>query len=206
MRNQLIRPQPPERLIELGNEFEPAPDVAQWLRKTFVEKTGPLYHKEHDHLKFARIGCLWTNADNIKRGRVIAGTAEMPFFRGDGWQKARQAYQLVEWFGFEPTFLITLSAPIVAKANNARWLAIAEHELLHCGQAQDKYGNPWWIKTGPKFSMRGHDFENFYLIAERYGPEAAGISPLVGILKRKPIIPASQIQYACGSQSCNASL
>ncbi len=206
MSKQLIRPQPPESLLdeEAGIGFLPAPDISDWYKSTFIKKDGPLYHKEHDHLNFASIGCLWTNAENVKRGRVIVGTAEMPFFRGDGWQKARQQYQLVKWFGFEPTFLITLSAPIAAKTSDDHWLAVAEHELLHCGQAKDKLGFPKWTKTGPKFSLRGHDFEQFYLIAERYGPDAAGITPLVEILARKPIIKANQIRLACGS--CNSNL
>lgn len=204
MSNQLIRPQPPASLIEPGGEFEPAPDVEKWLRKTFTQKDSPLYNKEHDHLKFASLAVLWTNAENFKRGRVVAGTAEMPFFRGDPWQKARQLYQLEQWFCYEPDFLITLSAPIAQKAPDAHWLAIAEHELLHCGHARDERGNLKWTKKGPKLGLRSHDFEQFYSIAERYGPDAAGIRPLVKILYREPLISSDQIRFACGS--CNASL
>ncbi|HEX8089347.1 MAG TPA: putative metallopeptidase [Blastocatellia bacterium] len=196
------RPLPPPRLCEYGSEFEPAPEIEKWLRKTFIEKKGVLYNKEHDHLGFASVGCLWTNAPNVKRGFEIAGTAEMPFFRGDAWQKARQQYQLEQWFGFEPRFLITLSAPIAARAPDAHWLAVAEHELLHCGQARDGYGNLKWTKAGPKFALRSHDFEQFYLILERYGPEAAGMSKVVEILAREPVISAEQVRFACGS--CNA--
>jgi hypothetical protein len=198
------RPLPPARLIEYGSEFEPAPELEEWLRKTFVEANSTLFNKEHDHLNFASLGILWTNTLNVRRGFEIAGTAEMPFFRGDSWQKARQQYQLEQWFGFEPDFLITFSAPIAATAPDAHWLAVAEHELLHCGQAKDERGNLKWTKTGPKLGLRGHDFEQFYSIIERYGPEAAGVIKLVEVFSRAPIISAEQIKFACGA--CNASL
>lgn len=193
------RPKPPARLCEYGKEFEPAPALEAWIRKTFIESTGPLHNPEHDHLNFALIGLLWTNAANVKRGNEVAATAEMPFFRGDAWQKARQQFQFDRWFGFDPDFVITISAPIAAEADDASFCALVEHELLHCAQAKDAFGTPRWNKTGPVFTLRGHDFEQFYSVVARYGAEAAGVTPLVEAASRTPIIAGETVTLACGN-------
>jgi hypothetical protein len=193
------RPIPPSELSEPGSRFLPAPEVELWLRQTFIKSGGHLHSKEHEHLHFAEIGVLWTNAYNSRRGMEVVGTAEMPFFKGDAWQKARQEFQLREWFGRKVDFVITLSAPWACEAPDNHFCAVAEHEVLHCGQAKDDLGFPKWNKNGPRFAIRGHDFEQFHSIAERYGAEAAGLSRLAEIFKREPTINAEAIQVACGS-------
>ena len=194
------RPLPPQRLKDFGLQFEPAPRLEQWIRETFIDGSGPLLNPEHEHLKLARIGVLWTNAENIKRGMEIVGTAEMPFFRGDAWQKARQEYQIRQWFDCLPDFLITFSAPYAFRAPDDHWCAVSEHELLHCGQANDEFGFPKYTKSGdPKFTLRAHDFEQFNSIVDRYGPEASGLGRLVELFQRAPKIDLPQIRVACGA-------
>jgi hypothetical protein len=57
-------------------------------------------------------------------------------FRAGGWQKARQEQQMREWFGDEPTYLIT--------------------------QATDEYGAPKFSQDDlPKLYLSGHDVEEF---------------------------------------------
>lgn len=74
-------------------------------------------------------------------------------FRAGGWQKARQEQQMREWFGDEPTYLITLAAD---------YCALVEHELYHITQATDEYRAPKFTQDGlPKLYLSGHDVEEF---------------------------------------------
>ena len=103
------RPQPPIELLEiLPERFEPAPEIVSWARATFIDPDGPLYNEEHGHLEAAQIGALWTNKANARQMRTVLGQAEMPSTMGDAWKRGRFEQQLVEWFGFEPHFVITI--------------------------------------------------------------------------------------------------
>ncbi len=57
-----MRPLPPEDMIEdTGIRFEPAHDLLDWARSTFIDEGASLLNKDHAHLRFASIGALWTN-------------------------------------------------------------------------------------------------------------------------------------------------
>jgi len=97
-----------------------------------------------------------------KQGRVVLGQAEQLMFRAGGWQKARQEQQMREWFGDEPTYLITLAADNCAQCSDAQFCARVEHELYHITQATDEYGAPKFTQDGlPKLYLSGHDVEEF---------------------------------------------
>lgn len=182
----LERPYPPARLTDHGrvDTFEPSADVASWARATFMLEGSPLFNPDHAilHTGQARIGWLWTNVEATRQSRRILGKAETPHYQGGGWTKARQAFQMREWFrgwwGFEtePEFIITLDALWCASAPDAAWCALVEHELYHCGQALDEFGGPKFSKeTGrPVWKIRGHDIEEFTAVVRRYGPDAVG--------------------------------
>lgn len=199
------RPIPPAELCEPGDSFAPAFDVAEWLRAAIISETGPLHNPEHSHLEDAVIGVLWTNVPNVKGGVEVVGTAEMPQFRGSAWQRARQQALMRGWFGsaFEVmNFLITLYAPFFAVADNYTWCAGNEHELYHCGQARDEYGDPKWRKDGsPVYALRGHDVEVFLGEVRRYGPGAAAgrTAELMALAGSVPEVGASQVRAACGT-------
>lgn len=195
------KPYPPgEILSSIEGVFIPAPDVESWIRATFIEQSGKLHHPEHQHLNMARLGVLWTNVPNIRNGKRYYGTAEVPnFTKGSKWQNERQEYQLRNWFGSVPDFLITLDALWFADVDDAEYCADIEHEVLHCGQ-QKRDGIPQFKKNGsPKFAMRAHDFEQFNLIVERYGARVAGVSEMVKAASKVPSVSATRIAGACGT-------
>lgn len=198
------RPLPPDFLTEREPEaFVPAPDVAGWLRATFIEPRGPLHNPEHTHLGLASVGVLWTNAHNAKGGMVIAGTAEMPNTAGTRWCKAKARVQMAGWFGDEePQFLITLDAVLSARASDSEFCALVEHELYHCGQERDLYGSPKYDRFGdPVFGMRAHDVEEFVGIVARYGSRGVLNPKVHEMVKAANEVPSapSGVRLACGT-------
>ena len=185
--------------------FVPAPELEAWLRETFVSgiRSSPLANPDHGHLALATIGVLWTNEKHTSKGRAILGTAEIFAPKGNAWQNARQEQQLREWFGELPNFILTISAPYAATADDASFCALIEHELYHCAQALDQYGAPKFDRNGcPAWTIRGHDVEQFVGVVRRYGARAAGVERLVAAAKladEKPVVRATEIAGACGT-------
>jgi hypothetical protein len=174
--------------------------VATWLRDTFVTEGSPLYNEDHKHLAFAAIGVLWTNVANSGQQRTVLATAEMPTPKGARWTIARAKYQLAQWFGDVPDFVITLSAPLLSDVDDATFCAVLEHELYHCSQARNEFGAPKWHLDGsPVFGIRGHDVEEFVSIVARYGAGATRVGALVQAAQQRPLVQAASIVGACGT-------
>ncbi|GLS44376.1 putative metallopeptidase [Methylobacterium brachythecii] len=204
----LSRPRPPEHL--LGQEgtvtptpFVPAPELEAWARATFIDDDAPLLNEEHMHLRDATLGFLWCAIPNARQMNAVVGQAEMLSLQGGKWSKARQEMQIEGWFGRLPDFLITLHADYADQCSDAGFCSLVEHELLHCGQAKDVWGQPRFSKqTGkPIFSMRGHDVEEFVSIVARYGVGngAGQTAALVEAANRAPIVCEADIAGACGT-------
>lgn len=195
------RPQPPSALRSAGRDaFTPAPDVLAWIRRTFIDESGVLCNPDHKHLTIARVGVLWTNVDYSKGGKTVVGTAEMPQSQGGAWKAGRHDQQLREWFGFDPEFLITLHAPTLVETDDRGFCAVAEHELYHCGQARDDFGQPRFNRdTGrPIWAMRAHDVEEFIGVVSRYGA-IGDVRLLVDAAKQAPAIGDDRVRSACGN-------
>jgi hypothetical protein len=204
---RIDRPRPPSYLadaavVEEQYQFVPAPDVAAWMRYAFFEDVGPFYNNDHSHLKLANIGVLWTNVLNHRQQRNIIGMAEMPMNRGHAWARGRAERQLIDWFGSIPDFVITLSAPYCAEANDASFCALTDHECYHCAQELDAYGCPKWHRNGtPCFAMRDHDVTEFVGVVRRWGPRAAGagVEAMVAAAIQPPQFSGADIAAACGT-------
>jgi len=207
---RILRPQPPEVMLDdlrTPALFRPAYDVLDWIVDTFVADDGPLFNPDHAHLAWARIGVVWTNVPNRRQMREVAATAEMPNAQGSVWVKARAEFQLSQWFGEVPQFLLTFDALHAIVAPDLAWCARVEHELYHCAQLMDEYDQPKFTRDGePKFGIRGHDAEEFVGVVARYGVGAAagGVAELVRAAQRRPSIGEAQAQLACGT--CGGSL
>jgi hypothetical protein len=182
--------------------FAPSKEMEAWMRETFLNDKSRFYNVAHDHLNSASLGVLWTNVPNSRQMKVIVGTAELgkPMGTMGKWAKARWHFQLLEWFGVdELDFLITLSAPFMAGCSEVEWYATCEHELYHCGQAEDEFG-PKFHKNGtPVFGIRGHDVEEFVGVQERYGIGAGDTAALVRAAKKRPLFSGKSIAVHCGT-------
>lgn len=200
-----MRPFPPELLINeyVGiNYFVPSPELEEWTRKTFLNDESPLHNPEHAHLLQAHIGYLWTNVPNVSKMRGVAGTAEMPFFRGAKWQKARATMQMQEWFGAIPDFVITLDANYCNQISDTNFCALVEHELYHCAQALDEFGAPKFnaLTDRPIYTMRDHDVTEFVGVVTRYGIGAvANGTAFVEAANSEPAIAHADISKMCGN-------
>jgi hypothetical protein len=197
------RPRPPVFSEgEVPPSFIPAPDLAEWVVASFIANGAPLENGDHRHLKDARFGMLWATLPNSRHMVSIVGQAELPLFQGGKWSKARQEQQLEAWFGALPDFLLTFDAGYAAVCDDGSFCALVEHELYHCGQALNRFGQPKFTKSGqPVFAIRGHDVEEFVGIVQRYGAgRGAGHTfDLVEAAKKRPTITEAQIVGACGT-------
>ena len=198
------RPKPPKPLLQLvpEHDFLPAQEVEDWLRDTFLDPDSALYNLEHNHLSQATMGVLWTSVQNITKQREIGGMCEMPRMQGNKWLKARMEFQLKQWFGCVPDFVITFYAPYANACSDAEWCALVEHELYHAGQDLDDFGMPKFKEDGsPKFGMRGHDVEEFIGVVRRYGLGASGpnVRELVEAANQAPEIDPIDIKAMCGT-------
>ncbi len=202
--DNLARPLPPDEIMEItgSNLFLPARELMSWIDWAYLDEDGPLFTEDHQHLPQGEIACLWTNAEYISKGRKIIGQADRPG-AGNSWTSARSAYQLETWFGYAPPFLITLDALACAGMDNASFAALVDHELYHCAQATDRFGQPAFDDaTGkPRYCMKGHDVEEFVGVVRRFGIEAAGemATDLVLAAAQPPLIAPAELARSCGT-------
>ena len=206
------RPYPPEVLFEESEDEDeqdnvgllvPAPELDVFVRQTFLNPSSRLYNMHHDHLELARIGYLWSNVENSRQGNRVVGMAEKPFAKGDAWAKQRYYFQLMQWFGRVPHFVITLDAECANDYSDGQFCGLLEHELYHCAPKLDDEGEPMLnpFTNEPVFCMRGHDVEEFVGVVRRYGAgnAAGGTQALVNAAKGKPQIARVDIAAACGT-------
>lgn len=196
------RPVPPTDVDEVApDRFVPAPDCLTWIRETFINSGAPLFNPDHAHLEFAELGVLWTNKSYRKQQRWIIGQAEDPKGGSMGaWKKGRGEQQLEEWFGTVPDFVITLYAPRLKTFDDRSFCAVIEHELYHCAQSTTDTGALRFstITGKPLYAIRGHDVEEFFGVAARYGLPA-DLKALVELAQQQPQLPDRIIEGACGT-------
>lgn len=198
-----LRPMPPELVREEAPftrpTFAPAPDVTTWMQETFIQPDGALANEDHAHLQFAKIGVVWTNLPNRHQERWVVGTAEILNVNGGAWKRGRATDQIVQWFGFEPDFLITLYAPVLHTVTDRDFCAVIEHELYHCAHATTRDGVPRFHKDGtPIFGIRGHDVEEFTGVVRRYGAIGA-VREFVAAASAPPRVGDALLSTVCGN-------
>ncbi|MBB1606533.1 hypothetical protein A9972_21900 [Pseudomonas sp. UME83] len=182
-----------------ADAYLPAPEVLAWAMETFVSEDGEIHNEDHAHLQDAPIAFLWAASGFEKQGRLVLGQCEEVTFRCGPWQKGRQEQQMLQWFGYLPTYLITLAADYCAECSDAEFCALVEHELYHIAQALDKYGEPKFTEEGlPKLKLRGHDVEEFVGVVRRYGA-SEGVKALVEAANNPPEVAKINIARACGT-------
>jgi len=198
------RPRPPQRLFD-GNApaFIPAHDLCEWAKATFINDGSALENPDHQHLRDAHLGMLWCSKPNSRHMVSIVGQAERAQFQGGKWSKARQEQQFEEWFGSLPDFILTFDASYASVCDDTSFCALVEHELYHCGQDVNAFGEPKFNqRTGlPIYAIRGHDVEEFVGIVKRYGygHGAGKTMELVQAAQQRPSVASASITGACGT-------
>ena len=180
-----FRPFPPTDLIDQAEEEEairlaPAPELKEWVVKNWLTLGGELHNPDHDHIAELLhdneefLAFAWASSAALAKNRMVLGQCEKVMFNVGGWKKARQEQQMRDWFGFTPTYLITLDAYYCSQCTTDEYLALIEHELAHIGVKRDEYGNMLFSDmTGmPKHYLANHDIEEFYSVIERYKDNA----------------------------------
>lgn len=199
------RPAPPEILFDESNwtkHFVPADGLAEWVAKTLMDESSPLYNEDHKHLHYADIEYLWAAVENKRQMRRVVGQCEEVTFRCGAWQKGRQEQQMKEWFGRVPAYLITLDAHYARECSDIEFCALVEHELFHIAHKLDAFGQPDFTREGlPKLGIRDHDVSEFVGVVKRYGvghPEGA-LAQMVEAAKAGPTISKVSIAQMCGT-------
>ncbi|EOQ68862.1 putative metallopeptidase [Acinetobacter pittii] len=206
-----IRPFPPQELIDKAEEDEairlaPAPDLMNWVIKNFLTIGGPLHNPDHDHIAELLhdneefLACAWASSACVAKKRIVLGQCEKVMFNQGGWKKARQEQQMRDWFGFVPTYLITIDATFCDKANDSEFCALLEHELYHIGVERDEDGEIIYSDhTGlPKHYLAGHDVEEFIGVVKRWGANE-NVKRLIEVAKNPPFVSDLDISKCCGN-------
>ena len=206
-----IRPFPPQDLIDKAEEDEairlaPAPDLMNWVITNFLTIGGPLHNPDHDHIAELLhdneefLAFAWASSACVAKKRMVLGQCEKVMFNQGGWKKARQEQQMRDWFGYVPTYLITIDASYCDQATDRDFCALIEHELYHIGVERDQDGEPLYSDmTGlPKHYLAGHDVEEFVGVVKRWGADES-VKRLIEVAKQAPFVSDVNISKCCGT-------
>ncbi|MCG9515156.1 hypothetical protein MCL26_08545 [Acinetobacter pittii] len=206
-----IRPFPPQELIDKAEEDEairlaPAPDLMNWVITNFLTIGGPLHNPDHDHIAELLhdneefLACAWASSACVAKKRMVLGQCEKVMFNQGGWKKARQEQQMRDWFGYVPTYLITIDASYCDQATDRDFCALIEHELYHIGVERDEDGEPILGEMSglPKHYLAGHDVEEFVGVVKRWGADES-VKRLVEVAKQAPFVSDVNISKCCGT-------
>ena len=201
------RPIPPDHLLDIDPfnpmGFEPAPELKEWILKTFIDEDGELHNPDHMHISpwdDDLFKVLWASSGFVKSEKVVLGQAEKFAPMAGGWRKARQEKQMIDWFGCVPKFIITIDSVYAASASDIDFCALIEHELYHVGAKRDEDGNYVVSQsTGEyKYYLRPHDVEEFHGVVQRYGA-SPDVQKMVDLANDGPTIRKANIAHACGT-------
>ncbi|MEM9994709.1 MAG: putative metallopeptidase [Acinetobacter pittii] len=206
-----IRPFPQPDFIDQAEEEEairliPAPDLKNWVVANFLTLGGPLHNPDHDHIAELLhdneefLACAWASSACVAKKRMVLGQCEKVMFNQGGWKKARQEQQMRDWFGYVPTYLITIDASYCEQANDRDFCALIEHELYHIGVERNEDGEPLYSDmTGlPKHYLAGHDVEEFVGVVKRWGADES-VKRLIEVAKQAPFVSDVNISKCCGT-------
>jgi Putative phage metallopeptidase len=198
----------PNLLIEGARTFAPAYGVAEWVDDAFLSPISPLYNREHEEIRDARILYVWASYSAAKQGMIVAGQAELNQGQTKTWFQGRMTWLFGQWFeqkdadGLEldPDFVITLSAPWFENADAVSRCAVVEHELFHCRAKRDNYGEIQFDTSDdrPKWEIKGHDVEEHIGVVRRYGAWSHGLRQMRDALNAEPLIGRPTCEAACG--------
>ena len=188
----------------------PSSSLGQWAWATFIDPSGELTNDEHYHLADATLLFYWSATPMNKGGKKVIGQTALPQCQGNAWTRALyerlidQDSKHCVGLGAWPDFIITIDT-YAANLTDRRFCALIEHELYHCAQAIDAFGNPKIdMETGkPKYMLRAHDVEVFIGEVRRYGIQGGdgALSVLANAILEGGTVEQSEIDLACGCGS-----
>jgi hypothetical protein len=201
---KLELPVPPSEILDYQAtpQFARSLDMEDFLREHWIHEGGVFaFTGAFEHLEAAKIGVLWASSRAPIGGsagqRFTAALAMMYEPRpAKRWLVDLQYWGMQQLFGPElPDFVLIFDAHLWAAeiVSDATKLAIATHELCHCGFAIDEFGEPKVVRKGPRagqpvFEIKPHDVEEFALPVRWFGAEACGVQEIIGAASREPVM------------------
>ena len=114
-----------------------------------IEIVQQMVREHHENLKLAKIGVIFRDTAQKSGGNEVWASAA----KADAKTNA-----LLEGAGMDTIdFLLTIAENVWDKLEMDQRRALIDHELCHCAGFEGKW------------QMRGHDFEEFTVIVERWG-------------------------------------
>ena len=144
--------------------------------------------EEHAHLKLGEpnVAFLFRVAALQEQGRQIIGTCFIPTVQG----RLRHMFEwmMEEMLGSVPDFLFVLDHDWWFHASPLEREILMFHEMMHAGQAKDRWGSPRFNKDSgkPVWAIRGHDVEEFTATVSRYGAWQPEIASFVAACNQTP--------------------
>ena len=116
---------------------------------------------------------------------------------GEPHAKAQRVQQMVEWRGHEPDFLVLLKVTDGHFDSVRGICALVNHELRHCGQAEDEHGSPRYGPDGrPLWTTVPHYAELNEGDLARWGAAATpGGATIVRELERPPLVTDEMLRF-----------
>lgn len=135
-------------------------------------------HAAEPHVEF-----LMRSDELVMQGRLILGTVYLP--KVQGMLKDVFLWMLEERFGSVPDFLIILCAMHWEGATERQREVLMFHEMSHCGLKVNRDGEVMYDDdTGrARFSLIGHDVEEFSNVVRRYGAHSPDIQGFIAALQ-----------------------
>lgn len=119
----------------------------------------------------------------VKNGRRELGSMSMPNFQGAFG--AVGTWLLAQYCGGDlPDYVMILDTQFWRQATPHQREALVFHELMHATIAEDRHGEKRFTAEGkPVWGIRGHDIEEFNLVARRYGRWLGDIEGFLAALR-----------------------
>lgn len=131
----------------------------------------------HPHLAGVRIGYLFREKAGMKGGRLVAGQASKfpkklaPLFRNFSLEMGEEDPE-------DYVFLIEVAWDLWKEMSEREQWALVDHELCHCSVEEKEDGNI-------KYSIVGHDYEEFHSVIERHGIYNGEMESLKSLLDKE---------------------
>ncbi len=185
----------PPILMQRRDWTVPSPEWEEWARATFVDSESDLCDPRLAHLQAATVCFLLTNASIKVKGERKAGLGGVWKPSGEPHSKAQRVQQMVEWIGMEPDFVVTLDVDSFQGVRDI--CRLVNHELAHCGQAEDEHGSPRFdLKGEPLWSTVPHYAELNEGDLARWGAEITpGGRTIVRELAAPPLITDAMLRF-----------
>jgi hypothetical protein len=171
-------PMTPEDLIP--DSFE-----ISWELAAFAKAVIQTFAERFDYLSESNIGFLLTNLEIKKHGKLKAAYAMIPNARGE--EGKLWYWAMTRLLGFTPDALLVADKVQWEEMPKEARVVLVYHELYHLEHKVSSTGAECYDADTrrPVLTMRGHDCEEFFEVAEKFGAWSGTTDLFVKLVREK---------------------